>query len=167
MNEHQGNSNKHVLANEIRKASCESNLEGGAAEYIVHDLQKGIGEDNGISELQLQQLQESQKNLESTILILEKCEEKDHEIETERGFKTQIIMECEAEWRGRLTEKEEEIINLKAKLSEAVDSQRSREMEFAGGGDSALIKEIKALKQVQELDTYCSELSERELEISI
>jgi chromosome segregation ATPase len=81
--EHQGNSNKHVLANEIRKASCESNLEGGAVEYIVHDLQKGIGEDNGISELQLQQLQESQKNLESTIQILEKCVEEDHEIETE------------------------------------------------------------------------------------
>jgi hypothetical protein len=159
--EHQGKSNKHVLANEIRKASYESNLEGGAVEYIVHDLQKGIVDDNGISELQLQHLQESQKNLESTIQILEKCvEEKDHEIETERGFKTQILMECEAEWRGRLTEKEEEIINLKAKLSEALDSQRSREMEFAGGGDSALIKEIEALKQVQELETYCSELSD-------
>ncbi|XP_062157306.1 uncharacterized protein LOC133864890 isoform X4 [Alnus glutinosa] len=159
--EHQGNSNKHVLANEIRKASCESSLEGGAVEYLAHALQKGIGEDNGISELQLQQLQESQKNLESTIQILEKCmEEKDHEIETERGFKTQILMECEAEWRGRLVEKEEEIIHLKAKLSEALDSQGSREMEFSGGGDSALIKEIEAMKHVQELETYCSELSD-------
>lgn len=60
-------------------------------------------------------------------------EEKDHEIDTEQGLKTQILMECEAEWRGRLAGKEEEIINLKAKLSEKEDLQT-----FAVSSNSSL-----------------------------
>ncbi|KAB1211048.1 hypothetical protein CJ030_MR6G018034 [Morella rubra] len=152
--EHHGSSSKQVLDKEIRKAPCESYLQSKSENY--QNL-----------ELQLQQLQELQKKLESTIQHLKKnLEEKDSEIETERSSKTQILMQCEAEWRHRLTVKEEDIINLEAKLSQALDAQDQRKMEHKSGDECSFIKEIQALKQkVQELEANQSGLTAENTEL--
>lgn len=85
-------------------------------------------------EFKLQQWQESQKILESIIQSLQRpIDEKNHEIEKEKGFKIQILMESEAEWRGKLEKKEEEVINLKAKLFEALASNDSKAIERDNG----------------------------------
>lgn len=74
IDKNQGSSSKKFLAKEMRKAYFESNLRSSTVE----------SEENGILELQLQQLQEWQKNLENTIQNLERSlEVKDLEIETE------------------------------------------------------------------------------------
>lgn len=74
IDKNQGSSSKKFLAQEMRKAYFESNLRRSTVE----------SEENGILELQLQQLQEWQKNLENTIQNLERSlEVKDLEIETE------------------------------------------------------------------------------------
>lgn len=85
-------------------------------------------------EFKLQQWHESQKILESIIQSLQRAvDEKNHEIEKEKGFKIQILMESEAEWRGKLEKKEEEVINLKAKLFEALASNDSKAIERDNG----------------------------------
>ncbi|KAA8534478.1 hypothetical protein F0562_031995 [Nyssa sinensis] len=160
------NLSKEVPDEKMRKASCDSDLEGSTVEHPITDLYPQFEpEDNRNLELQLQQLWESQKTLESTILYLEKTlEEKKHEIEIERDLKAQTLLDCEAEWRCKLTAKEEEIINLEAKLSKALGALDSKTMEFENRSD--LIKEIEALKEkVQELERDCKELTDENLEL--
>ncbi|KAJ7974980.1 putative Myosin heavy chain-like protein [Quillaja saponaria] len=140
-----------------RKESCDSDMEGSAIEYPITSLHEGIElQDIWTLDLHLQQLQETQKNMESTIHFLEKTlDEKDHEIAIERGIMAQTL----AEWRGSLNEKETEIFNLKKQLSEAFDSQGLGELRLKDGDKSNLIQEIKVLTQkAQELDTDFSEL---------
>ncbi|KAK6271079.1 hypothetical protein POUND7_008177 [Theobroma cacao] len=156
------NAGKQVLTNQTRKSS-DSDRESGIVEHQRRDLHA----ENRNLELQFQQLQESHKNLESTILFLKKSlEEKNHEMEIEQGLRSQSLMDCEAEWRGKLAEKEEKITNLEVKLSEALDGQGLKEMGSGNEGNSNLIREIEALRlKVQELERDCNELTDENLEL--
>lgn len=57
-------------------------------------------------------------------------------------------MESEAEWKGKLEKKEEEVINLKAKLFEALASNDSKATERDNGDHLSPIREIHALVHV-------------------
>ncbi|KAL6980280.1 hypothetical protein U1Q18_021923 [Sarracenia purpurea var. burkii] len=162
------NSSKEVSAEKMRNASCDLDMEGIEVEHPTTDLHAEFEqEDNWNAELQLQQLREAQKNLECTIQYLEKTlEEKNHEIEIERDLKTQTLQDCKAEWSCKLSAKEEEIINLEAKLSEALSDKKSEATEFENRVDLNLIREIKALKvKVQKLERDCNELTDENMEL--
>ncbi|KAK0593532.1 hypothetical protein LWI29_038131 [Acer saccharum] len=110
------NTSEQVSVKKIRDALCDSDMEGSTVEHPIRF--SNTEEDRNL--LELQQLQETKKNLESRIQLLERSlEEKNHEIEIEQGLKVQTLRDYEAEWRDRIAEKEESIINLETKLSEA------------------------------------------------
>ncbi|KAG8480584.1 hypothetical protein CXB51_024529 [Gossypium anomalum] len=149
-------------AKQTRKSS-DSDGESDIVEQTSRDL---LAENRNL-EIQFQLLQESHGKLESTIQALEKTlEEKNHEMETEQALRRQSLMDCEAEWNRKLAEKEETIINLEKKLSEAPDVQGLKEMDSEKEGNSNLIKEIEDLKlKVQELERDCNELTDENLEL--
>lgn len=115
----------------------------------------------------LQQLQESQINLENTTLHLENIiREKTHEIELERGHRTQALLDCEEKWKTRSREQEQEIAYLKAELSRLLTADDSKTSEIKAAADSDLIKENETLKErLQELERDCKELTEENLKL--
>ncbi|KAF2318446.1 hypothetical protein GH714_007782 [Hevea brasiliensis] len=156
--------NKDVFAKNMSKVSCDSDPEGSTVEHELGDLPEGFEpEDNRNPELELWKLKESQKNLESTIRFLEKSlQEKVQEIEAEKSLKTQTLADSEAQWRNKLAVKEEEIVNLEAKLSEAA----SKAYDFENGGNINLTNEVKVLTQkIEELEKDCNELTDENLEL--
>lgn len=154
---------KKSFAKDTREASCDSGMEGSTVEQEMDDLPVGSeSEDSRSLELEFQQLQDSQKNLESTIKPPERSlENKIHAIEVEQSLKTQTLMDCEAEWREKLAAKDEKITNLEAELFKALNP-----LQFQNGDDRELIKEIEVLTQkMEELERDCSELTEENLEL--
>ncbi|PON98589.1 Rhizobium-directed Polar Growth-like protein [Trema orientale] len=111
-------------------------------------------------ELQRNRFQESEKNFERTICVLEKSlAEKNNELEIEQGLRIQSLTKLEEEWRAKLEEKEEIIINLEAKLSESLEANHLKEMELATANSNAA-KEIEAISQeVQKLEKDCLQLT--------
>ncbi|KAL2943172.1 Lamin-L(II) [Bienertia sinuspersici] len=116
--------------------------------------------------LQLQQLQETQKELECTVQLLEKSvEEKDGELERERVFRTQALSEIESKWRLQLAAKEEEITNMEAKLSEIVKDQGNKTLEIETGDVTDLAKVFNVCRRMVEYLGDCSELTEENLQL--
>lgn len=162
------NTIKQMSVKKMRDTSCDSDPDGSIVEHPIRDLNTEVEQEKDRNlELELQQLRQAKMNLESTIQFLEKSlEEKNHEIEIERDLKAQSVMHHEAEWKSKITEKEEKIINLEAKLSEALNSQGLNKKGFENEDDHDLIKEINLLKQkVLELERDCNELTEENLEL--
>lgn len=99
---------------------------------------------------------ESQKRLENTIFHLEKAVEE----------KTQTLLNNESEWRRALSLKDEEINDLKGKLSEAVAVPVLKETESQSVETQDSSEEVKALKEkVLELERDCNELTDENLDL--
>ncbi|KAL4291644.1 hypothetical protein GQ457_14G022180 [Hibiscus cannabinus] len=150
------------------KSECEESRKDDFGESdIVEQQRRDLHAENRNLEVQFQLLQESHRKLESTIQVLEKAlEEKNHEMDIEQASRIQSLKDCEAEWKGKLAEKEQKVINLEMKLSEALDVQGLKEMGSEKEGNSDLIKEIEDLKlKVQELERDCNELTDENLEL--
>lgn len=91
---------------------------------ILQELESTIEKQKiGVGNLcvERQKFQESLKNLAGTRSILEKkLAQKNYQIEVERGLSNKRLIELEAEWRAKVAEREDEITNLEAKLSDAL-----------------------------------------------
>ncbi|MFS7960225.1 putative NT-type C2 domain-containing protein [Helianthus anomalus] len=112
--------------------------------------------DSWNSDVELQKHQDSQKRLEDMILNLEKTLEE----------KSQTLVDNESKWRQELHLKDEEINNLKAKLSEAVAVPVLNETESRTIETRDLDEEVKALREkVLELERECNELTDENLDL--
>jgi chromosome segregation ATPase len=124
-------------------------------------------EENRNLMLQLQQLQESEKSLQDKVQLLEQVlENKNHQIGNEGSLRNQTLFEIETEYKRKLYAKEEEIISLKAKLSDSLRGRHFPEMGSINEDDANMIREIEVLKEkVQELERDCNELTDENLEL--
>ncbi|KAI3791854.1 hypothetical protein L2E82_05717 [Cichorium intybus] len=106
-------------------------------------------------QLNLQQMEESEKTLQANMQILEQAlENKISDLEHERTANTHNLSVLEKEYKTSLSLKEEEINNLESKLSERneIESQKTRE--------------IQDLQQkVSEVEKECGELTNENLEL--
>lgn len=160
---------KKCMEANIELVSVLQELEGTIEEQKIEITELAMAKSQ-FEDVQLKQFHESQRNLESIIHSLEKTlEEKNREVEIEQDLMSGNIMELEAEWRDKLLEKEQEIINLEAKLSEALEySYHVRKIDFAVGSESSHVKEIEELRQnVQNLTKHCLELENETLKLQI
>ncbi|KAJ6323064.1 hypothetical protein OIU77_012819 [Salix suchowensis] len=158
---------KKSFAKDTREASCDSGMEGSTVEHKLDGLPVGSeSEDSRSLELDLQHLQDSQKNLESTIHLPERSlEDKIHAIEVEQSLKTQTIMDCEAEWREKLAAKEEKITNLKAdsKESEKYGASTSPSSNECLGNHSLFTSESEVRKLRSQICKLEEEMSKKEI----
>ncbi|KAK2969062.1 hypothetical protein RJ640_021101 [Escallonia rubra] len=166
MDDGEVNPNAQVSAEKMKVASLHLNLEG--IDYQVADLHAQVEDKTkSTSQFQLQQLRESKENLETTDLYPEKTlEDNNNETDLDRDLRDQTLLDCKAEWRHELTLKEEEVANLRKKLSKALNSRQPVLTKSESGGDLDQINEIRSLKEkVMELERDCNELTEENLEL--
>ncbi|CAN0826066.1 hypothetical protein LINGRAPRIM_LOCUS2159 [Linum grandiflorum] len=132
---------RHVFVKNSRNVICNWDMEGSSVDEPFFSEPEG---NRG-----------SQKNLKSTIKVLERSlEQKVEELQFERTFQSDSMKNRELEWKARVAQKEEAILILEAKLSEALPEDR---------GES---KEIEVLKlKMEELEKDCSELTNENLQL--
>ncbi|XP_023746022.1 uncharacterized protein LOC111894168 [Lactuca sativa] len=106
-------------------------------------------------QLNLQQMEESEKTLQANMQILEQAlENKISDLENERISNSHTLSLLEKDYKTNLSIKEEEINNLESKLSEKTQSE------------SQQMQEIQELQQkISEVEKECSELTNENLEL--
>ncbi|XP_052731249.1 uncharacterized protein LOC108326567 isoform X2 [Vigna angularis] len=116
---------------------------------------------------QLEQLEESKKNLLVKVQELEGAlEDKMRDTAHLKIQNNKTLSDIEMEYEGKLAAKDEEILSLKAKLSESVPESCNVETVSKNLGDADLLREIELLKEkVQELEVDCNELTEENLDL--
>ncbi|KAL4592098.1 hypothetical protein LXL04_005082 [Taraxacum kok-saghyz] len=106
-------------------------------------------------QLNLQQMEESEKTLQANLQILEQAlENKISDLENERNSNSRTLSLLEKEYKNNLSIKEEEINNLESKLSERneIESQQ--------------VLELQSLEEkVKDVEKECGELSNENLQI--
>ncbi|CAO2833216.1 unnamed protein product, partial [Amaranthus hypochondriacus] len=144
-----------------------SNVERCEVIEPTQDPDEQNPEDIHDMKLQLLQLQETQKDLESSIRVLEKnVEEKNGEIEREQDMRAQALLASDSKWRFQVSAKEEEIRKLEAKLSEAFKDQENKKLEVKNENDTDLAEEINVLRRkLEDLEKDCNELTEENMEL--
>ncbi|KAH9627060.1 hypothetical protein KSS87_023748 [Heliosperma pusillum] len=114
---------------------------------------------------QLQQLNETQEELESAIQVIQQLEqmvdEKDNEIERLQDLTTLSISDYESKWTLTVAAKEEEIMNLKAKLADAIKNCQNEESKVATENKTRMVKGVDSLRRkAGDYENYRNEQSE-------
>ncbi|XP_004306171.1 PREDICTED: sporulation-specific protein 15-like [Fragaria vesca subsp. vesca] len=126
-------------------------------------------EENSNLTRQLQKLQESENKLQDMVQQLEQAlDEKNCDVEKGSGLEKRSLSDIEMEYRSTIFDKEEEIIQLKEKLSESLKETHSADMGSItmNGGETDLVRQIEVLKEkLHELETDCNELTQENLEL--
>ncbi|KAG7958102.1 hypothetical protein I3843_10G002300 [Carya illinoinensis] len=123
-------------------------------------------EENRNLMLQLQHLQESEKNLQVMVQLLERVSKEKTQPKNEGSLNKQTHLAIETEYKDKLYAKDEEIISLRAKLSELINGRYFPEMGSLNEVDVNLIGQMEVLKEkVQELEKECNELTDENLEL--
>ncbi|CAN1318817.1 hypothetical protein LINPERPRIM_LOCUS30962 [Linum perenne] len=154
---------RHVFVKNSRNVICNWDMEGTSVyEPGDHAPFFSEPEDNRGVEVEGLQSHESQKNLKSTIRVLERSlEQKVEELQFEQSFHIESMKNQELEWKARVAQKEEVIAKLEANLSKALDP-----LDFGNQGESTHVKEIEVLKlKMEELEKDCSELTNENLQL--